>query len=83
VEILPIAVGLFPDANAPLPPKHAIDLRHEFLRVVQIGLLVECLIERDKKNEAESIGPKIAQPVRPNPLRAHPRKLAQDIINVL
>jgi len=83
VEILPIAVGLFPDTNAALSPKHAVDLSHEFHCPVQIGLLIKCPIERDKKNEAESIGPEIAQPIRPNPLRAHPRKLAQDIINVL
>src|SRR4029077_17001280 len=83
VEILPIAVGLFPDTNAALSPKHAVDLSHEFHCPVQIGLLIKCPIERDKKNEAESIGPEIAQPIRPNPLRAHPRRLAPDIINVL
>jgi hypothetical protein len=40
------------------------------------------MVERDVENDAEGVGPEIAQAVRPDALGPHPVKLGEDVVDV-
>jgi hypothetical protein len=83
MEILPVAVRLFANANTAFAAKHALYVRDEPLRFVEKPLLAQRLVERHEKDQSESIGPKIAQAIGPDMLRAHPIELGQHMLSVL
>ena len=60
MEILAVAIGLFTDTDAALPPEHALDLGHELHGLVEEALLLQLIIERDEEDKTEGVGPKIA-----------------------
>ena len=79
MEILSIAIGLFADANPAWAPEHALHLGHDPLGLVHEVAIAELFPKRDQQNDAEGIGAEITQPVRPDPLLAHPLETPQDL----
>jgi hypothetical protein len=60
MEILAVAIRLFTDADAALPPEHALHIGHELHSLVEEALLFQLIIERDEEDKTEGVGPKIA-----------------------
>ena len=83
MEILAVAVGLLPDADAPLASEHPINLGHQAYGLVEEALLLQLLIKGDEQYEAKGVGPQIAETIRPDALCTHPSEFAEDIVDVL
>ena len=49
MEILAVAIRLFTDADAALPPEHALHIGHELHRLVEEALLFQLIIERETR----------------------------------
>src|SRR5665648_789268 len=83
MEVLAVAVRLLADADAALAPEHTFHLGDHPQRLVEIFLFFERVVEGREQDDAECVRPKIAQPVWPDALFAHPGELLQDSVNVL
>src|SRR3981189_940793 len=82
VEILPIAIGGLADPDATCSAEHSVYFRYEPLGLVQITSIPELPVQRDEQHQAKCIGPQVAQPVRPDPLLAHPAQLVEDHFDI-
>jgi hypothetical protein len=82
VKILPVSVRRFPNADATRAPEHPVDIGHHPLRLFEEERLALFLIERNQEHDAKRIGPRIALPVGPYALRAHPAQLFENVMNV-
>ena len=82
MEILPVPVRCFPNADAARTPKHPLNLGYHPLRIVEQALFLQLSIKRNQQHNTERISPGVAQPIRPNALRAHPVQLVENIGNV-
>jgi len=83
VEVLAVAVRFLADAVAARATENAVDRAHEILGLIEERRLFEVAVERDKQDQAEGVGPQIAQPVRPDALAPHPVELGEDVIGPL
>ena len=82
VEILSVPIRRFSDADAARAPEHPVDFGHQPLSLVEESALAQFRIKRNQKYDAERIGPRIALPIRPYALRAHPVQLVENVSNV-
>ena len=79
MEVLSIAIRFFTDANAARTAEDTVDFRRYPFGLAEVSLLSKLIIQRDEENDAESVRPQIAKPIRPYALFAHPIELVQDI----
>ena len=64
MEILTVSIRRLADADASRPSEHPLDLRHQALGFIEPSLVAQGAEQRDVKDDAEGVGPEIAQPVR-------------------
>src|ERR1039458_7728657 len=71
MEVLPITVGFFTDANAPRPPKNAFNFCHQPFGLIKEFVFSQCVEKGNQEYDPESVRPKIPKTVGPDMLRPH------------